>query len=97
MTKSPLNENIGGASAEMPRYRSHKEVWALQIGDAGLTINEDGSVTLPISDPGFAPVTVSKDVVQRYMPVAGDFYVVYADGYKSISPAKAFREGYRRI
>jgi len=27
----------------------------------------------------------------------GDYYVVYEDGYKSISPAKAFEEGYTLI
>jgi hypothetical protein len=84
------------AAMEMPKYRSHKEVWALKIGE-GLTVNPDGSVTLPIVDPGYAPVTVEKGVVGRYMPMPGDYYVVYSDGYKSISPAKAFEEGYTLI
>jgi hypothetical protein len=82
------------ASIEMPRYKSHKQVWALQIGE-GLEVHSDGSVTLPIVDAGYEPVTVEKAVVQRYMPMPGDFYVVYADGYKSISPRKAFLDGYK--
>lgn len=85
-----------GASMEMPRYQSHKKVWALKIGE-GLKVNPDGSVVLPIVDPGYAPVTVEAGVVSRYMPMPGDYYVVYDDGYKSISPAKAFEEGYVRI
>ena len=82
---------------EMPRYRSHKEVRALQIGDEPIIINPDGSMTLPIADVGYAPVTITAEVYSRYCPVAGDFYVVYADGYKSLSPRKAFIDGYTRV
>jgi hypothetical protein len=83
---------------ELPRYKSHKEVSALMIGDQfPIAVNGDGSVTLPIADVGYDTVTVPKEVVSRYWPVAGDFYVVYEDGYKSISPSKAFKDGYTRI
>ena len=37
------------------------------------------------------------DVVEKHNPEAGGYYVVYEDGYKSFSPAKAFEEGYTRI
>ena len=30
-------------------------------------------------------------------PRVGGYYVVYADGYKSFSPATAFEEGYTKI
>jgi hypothetical protein len=30
----------------------------------------------------------------RYTPVVGDFWVVYDDGYQSISPKAAFKTGY---
>jgi hypothetical protein len=30
-------------------------------------------------------------------PQPGGYFVVYKDGYKSFSPAKAFEEGYTRI
>lgn len=30
----------------------------------------------------------------RYTPVVGDFWIVYPDGYQSLSPRKAFVEGY---
>jgi hypothetical protein len=88
-----MSEGSSGVGREMPRYKSHKEVWALQIDDP-IKINPDGSITFGVTDIGYAPVTVTKDVVSRYMPGAGDFYVVYADGYKSFSPRKAFLEGY---
>ena len=80
---------------EMPRYKSHKTVWALKIGE-GIKVNPDGSAELPIADEGYAPVVVEKGVISRYVPMPGDYYVQYADGYKSISPAKAFEEGYKR-
>lgn len=80
---------------EMPRYISHKRVWALEIGE-GIVVNPDGTAILPIADSGYAPVTVAKGVISRYVPMPGDFYVQYADGYQSISPRKAFLEGYTR-
>ena len=81
---------------EMPRYKCHKEVQALKIGE-GLKIHPDGSATLPILDSGFEPVTVEKEVVSRYLPMPGDYLVIYEDGYRSISPAKAFEDGYTLI
>jgi len=80
----------------MPKYRSHKEVWALKIGDS-IAVNQHGDATLSIADGGFAPVEVKAEVVSRYFPSPGDYYVRYADGYESISPAKAFEEGYTRV
>lgn len=83
------------ASMEMPRYISHKRVWALEIA----TINRmtPGKVILSFKDKGYAPFTLNDDdlLFARYAPIQGDFYVVYADGYKSLSPRKAFIEGYK--
>jgi hypothetical protein len=82
--------------AEMPRYKCHKIVHALKIADK-IDVLPDGDVRLHVADGGFAPVTVPKAVVSRYFPQPGDYYVVYDDGYKSISPQKAFEEGYTRL
>lgn len=81
---------------EMPRYVSHKKVWALEIAD--IDHKDDGSTVLAFADKGYAvmKVSASSDLFARYKPVVGDFYVVYADGYKSLSPRKAFLEGYTR-
>ena len=83
-----------GHEAEPPRYRSHKEVWAVKITDIDLRRN--GAVMLSLEAP-YAPVPVEHDMVRRYMPVAGDFLMMYPDGYRSISPKSAFEDGYTRI
>lgn len=76
-------------AAEMPRYVSHKKVWALEID----TVNGH---RLTFRDKGYAPILCDGAMFSRYTPVAGDYYVQYDDGYKSFSPRKAFLEGYTR-
>ena len=84
------SDDDSGASMEMPRYRSHKQVWALEIATVV-------GRYLTFRDAGYAGVMCPEPMFSRYTPVPGDFYVVYDDGYKSFSPAKAFNEGYTRI
>lgn len=84
-----MSDNDTGASMEMPRYVSHKKVWALEIDAI-----EDNRLTF--RDRDYAPISADREMWARYTPVPGDFYVQYADGYKSFSPRKAFLEGYRR-
>ena len=94
-----------GASAEMPRYRCHKEVWALKIASvvrnsvlAQLSGDEaDGSALIVPSDGGYGEFRVPAEYVRKHNPQAGGYYVVYKDGYASFSPAEAFEEGYARI
>ena len=66
----------------MPRYVSHKRVWALQIA----TINRmtPGKVILSFKEKDFIPLTLDENdpLFSRYAPIQGDFYVVYDDGYK---------------
>lgn len=38
-----------------------------------------------------------ENMTARYQPQVGDFWIVYPDGYQSISPREAFIEGYSRI
>lgn len=78
------------AQIEMPRYQSHKKVWALKIASVE-------GLHLFFEEKGYAPIKVAANMFARYTPVPGDYYVVYDDGYKSISPAKAFEEGYKRL
>ncbi len=85
----PIEDDAAGASMEMPRYISHKKVWALEID----TINDN---VLTFRGKGYAPIAADREMWARYIPVPGDFYVQYADGYKSFSPRKAFLEGYVR-
>ncbi len=79
---------------EMPKYRCHKEVWALKISHISLT--QEGATITP-EDDGYAPFAVSAGYMKKHRPVAGGYYVVYQDGYKSFSPRAAFEAGYSRI
>lgn len=83
------------AAAEMPRYRSHKTVHALKI--AAIGGKPPHVMTLSFAEPGYAQIAVDPKMFARYTPAPGDYYVVYDDGYVSISPAKAFEEGYTLI
>jgi hypothetical protein len=77
--------------AEMPRYECHKKVWALKI----IGISLEGELAF---DGGlFAPISMEKDWLDKHNPEVGGYYVVYEDGYKSFSPAKAFESGYTLI
>jgi hypothetical protein len=77
---------------EMPRYVCSKMVWALRIAE----INID-TLTITPADEGYAPFEVDREYVEKHRPQAGGYYVVYADGYRSYSPMKAFVEGYKRM
>jgi len=95
------------ASTEMPKYKSHKEVWALKIKSIELDADldkkpnkvTDGSAILSFKENGYAQIKVDHDFVRRMKNTDDDlgYYVVYDDGYKSWSPTKAFEEGYTRI
>ena len=75
---------------EMPRYRCHKEVWALKIK----AINGN---TITPEESGYASFEVDDAYLSKHAPYVGGYYVVYKDGYKSFSPAKALEEGYTKL
>lgn len=87
--------------SEIPRYRCHKEVWALKIAKIQYGIDQHDNRSNAIITPaeeGYAPFVVSEAYVQKHNPEVGGYFVVYhGDGYQSYSPAKAFEEGYTRI
>lgn len=94
------------ASTEMPRYQCQKKVWALKIKELKAHQNPDSSgrsaaasygATITPAEDGYAPFDVPAEYVMRHKPEAGGYYVVYDDGYKSYSPAKAFEEGYSKL
>lgn len=91
-----------GASAEMPRYKCHKEVWALKIAaikrdGEGEERESDGSAMITPDDTFYGAFKVDADYVHKHKPQVGGYYVVYSDGYKSFSPAEAFESGYSLI
>ncbi len=95
-------EGLGSVQAEMPKYKSHKTVWALKIAKIvrdgeGENRETDGSAIITPEEPGYAPFRVEHEYMHKHTPEVGGYYVVYADGYKSFSPAKAFEDGYARI
>ncbi len=71
-------------------YRCIKTVQAgeiIKVLPGGCYVKEaDGATTFLRS---YTP-----NMTARYTPVAGDFWVVYEDGYQSISPRAAFEAGY---
>lgn len=83
-------------SAEMPRYRCHKEVRALKIASAA-RVTADADIELTFEDAGYGAMTVDAALGGRYFPVPGDYLVTYGDGYMAFSPGNTFEEGYTRI
>lgn len=84
------------AQMEMPRYVSHKKVWALRIGRIEILWNESARIT-PV-DQGYSIFETNPGWASRFFGKNEDlgYFVQYEDGYTSWSPTKAFEEGYTR-
>ena len=79
---------------ELLKYQCHKQVWALKIKEV-ITYPE-GAKLVPENEK-YGPVVVTAEYVDKHKPIAGGYYVVYADGYNSFSPASAFESGYSPV
>ena len=79
---------------KLPKWQSHKVVRAAKI----VKIEADDAMVLDVTHEG-KPIAVrpAERMFARYRPVPGDYYVVYEDGYASISPATAFEGGYHKL
>lgn len=85
------------SAVEMPKYKCHKEVWALKIKEIEKhKIDAENYIITP-EEVGFAPFVVDSEYVLKHKPKVGGYYVIYKDGYKSFSPAEAFEDGYTLI
>lgn len=86
------------ATIEMPKYRCHKEVWALKIKEIKYDPNNPlaGAEIIP-ENTLYGIIEVDIDYLNKRNPKVGGYYIVYSDDYKSYSPAKAFEEGYTLI
>lgn len=82
-------------SAEMPKYKCHKEVWALKIAEVEVLGN--GEVILCPEDKSYENILLDKEFQEKHNPYQGGYYVIYAGGYKSFSPSDAFESGYTKI
>lgn len=84
--------------APMPRYLSHKRVWALKIKDVQERKDGTGATLIP-EDAQFSPIEVSREWMEkRSCKGEPGYFVQYeGDGYTSWSPVEAFEKGYTRI
>lgn len=82
-------------------YRCHKRVQAVKIKEVNLhdptgsnppVEFSGGFIIHDLPTPG--PIPFDADFWNKHKPKAGDYLVIYEDGYRSISPGKAFEEGY---
>jgi hypothetical protein len=85
----------GDVAREMPKYKCHKEVWALKI--AKLEPCSDGGALITPAEVGYAVLGVSSEYVSKHQPKVGGYFVVYKDGYQSWSPASEFEDGYTAV
>lgn len=74
---------------DLQQYQSIKRVLAGEITEVVM----DGCYVKGIG--GSATLRIyPQNMIARYTPVVGDYWVVYADGYQAISPRAAFEGGY---
>jgi hypothetical protein len=87
--------------SSLPTWKCHKVVRAAPIRSVYPADHQDGIhvVYLDGGPPpdGYPSFCVPSAMFTRYMSKPGDYFVVYDDGYESVSPKKAFEEGYMRI
>ena len=76
----------------LPKYRCHKEVWALKIADISKT--EEGIYLIVPENKNYNPFVVPFSYIEKHNPFAGGYYVLYKGGYESFSPEKEFIDGY---
>lgn len=82
-----------------PRYKCHKVVNAFKIAriSEGLLSESEGSHPVWFlwpTDDNLDPVQVSAAWMAKNKVVPNGYLVIYADGYQSFSPEKAFEDGY---
>jgi hypothetical protein len=85
--------------ADWPKYESHKIVQAAKVvGFKTMDGSDTGIRSCALVDPGDGvPVTFApNEQVMLNKASIGDYAILYEDEYASISPAKAFEEGYTK-
>lgn len=75
--------------SDWPKYESHKIVQAMPI--TGIT--PDGVVLVGAKHQPFHPT----EQAMATRAEIGGYAVLYSDGFKSVSPKKAFEDGYKRL
>lgn len=79
--------------ADWPRYQSHKIVHAAEISEV---VEAQGEIIIWVKPFGDDRVETFKPSMPSMAAAAvtGGYAVVYDDGFRSISPKKAFEDGY---
>jgi hypothetical protein len=92
---------IMSTSAEMPRYKCHKIVWALKIKNIAfgpsIDLPEATGVIITPDNTMYSAFEMPLAWYERHKPVADGYFITYKDGYKSFSPANEFEDGYSLI
>ena len=78
---------------ELPQWKCHKVVRASKI----VAITNAGNGACDLGLEHLSVLRVSKAFMDKHKPERGGYYVRYADGYESYSPAQAFEEGYTLV
>ncbi len=99
------SREVSEVQCEMPKYKCHKEVHALEIAEITFDADEarkegretTGKAVIMPTGEGFASFEVSAEYVSKHKPQAGGYYVVYEDGYESWSPKEVFEKGYSKV
>ena len=83
----------------MAEFQCHKVVMAAKITEISESNgNCDTSMELTLPDTDISMTYIAPlEVIARYMPVVGDYVVLYENDYVSISPKQAFEDGYSQI
>lgn len=72
-------------------YQSHKRVTAARI------ISLSGNTLAVSAGDLIEQFEAPSGMFSRYLPVPGDYVVMYDDGYMAVSPKAAFEGGYEQI
>ena len=77
----------------LAKFKSHKIVAAGKLR----SIDSEDTVTVEDANGADCKVEIPSGMFARGVATIGDYIVIYDDGYKSWSPAKAFEDGYTRV
>jgi hypothetical protein len=85
---------------QLAEWKCHKIVKAGKILPVQILDDEGEGTSLVMvegHDGTSCSISIATGAFARGMPKPGDYIVIYEDGYKSWSPAKAFEDGYTRV
>jgi hypothetical protein len=83
---------------QLPLYQCHKQVRACKIARVHVSQGRDEDEIFLIPEKAnLMPIEIHVDFFDKHRPKPGGYYIVYADGYESFSPAEVFEAGYSLI